>query len=118
VSAAVVHRGYTEEDDLNEEDLAISDHAADLHGDASASLEVGSLLNALLDPLYDYDEVLSNQVTIGSVVAVESLETTWFITHSGGDLRRVLISFSLGVYDIEYIICLIALCTLLQLSKS
>jgi hypothetical protein len=38
VSAAGIVRGYTEEDDHHEEDLAISDDEADFHGDAAASL--------------------------------------------------------------------------------
>jgi hypothetical protein len=50
-------------------------------------------MNALLDALYDNDEVLSDPVTLEYVVAVESLYIAWFNTHSDGDLRRVLISF-------------------------
>jgi hypothetical protein len=38
VSAAVVDRGYTEQDYLDEEDLAFSDDEADLYGGAATSL--------------------------------------------------------------------------------
>jgi hypothetical protein len=37
VSAAVIDRGYAEEDDIDEEVLAVSDDEADLEGDAAAS---------------------------------------------------------------------------------
>jgi hypothetical protein len=94
VSAAVIDRGYTEQDDLNEEDLTISDDAADLHGGAAASFSFVSLLNALPAPLDDDDnEGIDDPVTIESVVTVDSLAMTQFNTHSVGDLRRALISF-------------------------
>jgi hypothetical protein len=38
VSAAAIDRGYKEEDDINEEDLAFSDDEADLYGGAATSL--------------------------------------------------------------------------------
>jgi hypothetical protein len=87
VTAAIIDRGYTEE----EEDLVISDDEEDLHEDASASFSVASLVNALPDPLNDDNEVINDPVTIESVVTVESLDKTWFNTHIGGDLRRALI---------------------------
>jgi hypothetical protein len=93
VSASVIARGYTEEDDLNEEDLAISEDKSDLHGDASASFSFASLMNALPDPLDDDDEVLNDPVTLASVVTLKSLDINWFNTHSVGDLRRPFISF-------------------------
>jgi hypothetical protein len=94
VSAAVIDRGYTEEDDINVEDLAISDDESDLHGDAVASFSFASLMNALLDPSDDDNKVIKDSVTIESVVTVESLDMTWFDTYSVGDLRRrALISF-------------------------
>jgi hypothetical protein len=73
--------------------LAISDDESDLHGDASASFSCASLVNALPDPLDDGNEVFNDQVTIESVVTVESSGMTWFNTHSVGDLRGAMISF-------------------------
>jgi hypothetical protein len=75
VSAAVIDRGHTEEDDCNEEYLAISDDEADLHGDAAALLSFASLVNTLPDPLNDDNEVISDPVTIESVVTAESFST-------------------------------------------
>jgi hypothetical protein len=51
--------GYTEEDDINEEDLAFSDDEVDLYGDAGASLSFTSLVNTLPDPLDEVNEVLN-----------------------------------------------------------
>jgi hypothetical protein len=85
--------GYTEEDDLNEEDLAISDDEADLHGDTAESFSFASLVNTLPHPLCDDKQVPNDPVTIESVVPVKCLCMTWFNTHSVGDLRRALISF-------------------------
>jgi hypothetical protein len=89
VSVAAIGRGYTEEDDCNDEDLAISNDEVDLHGDAAESFSFSSLV----DPLDDSNEVLNNPVTKESVVTVESLDMTWFNTHSVGNLRHTLISF-------------------------
>jgi hypothetical protein len=74
VSAAVIDRGYTEEDDINVEDLAISDDESDLHVDAAASFTFASLVNALLDPSDDDNKVINDSVTLESVVTVESLD--------------------------------------------
>jgi hypothetical protein len=81
VQAVVVGRGDTKEYDLNEEDLAISDDAADLHRDAAASFSFSSLVNALSDPLDDDNEVLNDPGTIEYLVTVESLDLTWFNSH-------------------------------------
>jgi hypothetical protein len=88
VSAAVIGRGYTKEENINEEDLAISYDESDLEGDAAASFSFASLMNARPVSLDDDDEVLSDLVTLESMVTVE--EMTWFNTHIGGDLRRAV----------------------------
>jgi hypothetical protein len=61
--------------------LAISDDEADLHGDAVASFSFSSIMNALLDPIDDGNEVINDPVTIESVVTIESLDMSFGLTH-------------------------------------
>jgi hypothetical protein len=59
----------------------------------TASFACVSLVNAILDPLDDDNEVINDPVIIESIVTADSLDMTWCNEHSAGDSRHALISF-------------------------